>query len=820
MHEGSSVSCTRSDQVTVDETAVVAYLLRDQRGPNNVMLDVGAHFGTSAAEFAKLDWRIVCFEPDPKNRAKLWSRFGGSAQISIDPRAVGERAESARPFFASEESTGISGMLKFRDTHHEVAKVEVTTVADAMKTYGLRRIDFLKIDVEGYDFAVLKGVPWDGIAKPGVIECEFEDSKTSLLGHTIDDMAAFLMAKGYVVYVSEWHPIIRYGTRHDWRRVFRYREAKTLPDAWGNILAFTQDPGKSVVTAAFEACLKRNVNLKVAKASPVAQKERSFPPAVEKAGADRSGAKQTVNGSGTRPLQAPEMTLYTSIATTIEQRLPFLVPPGRVLTRNLRGLRRRAGTHYTSIATTIDERSPALVRIVRAGKRQARGLLRHPVVVYGGILVAVLIVAALIHEPTRALFLGAAGVVALSMLMNAVIAYYTLEILERSQKLAREVDRSMLEFRKFEAELSSTKGSIADLSSSMKTHFNEIAAQTIAQTGSVSRAEGRLSKKLVETEVQSSKLVLQMEERFTYLVSELETQFSRLASQTEAQFSKLASQTESQLSATNRKHSDLMSTIARTPVLNGIRFQTFNRQVTPALNRSLADWSTKLGSGFNMQGVGYLASRIGWLELRMHGRLATSIEDILLRGIVIKAAGGEPREVLEIGTLFGIGAAALNEAVAFDSRGIQLTLLDPLDGYYGQDSDIRTQMPINEEVLQANMRIAGIPPETYTVIKQFSTDPAAIEIISRKRYDVAIIDGDHSYEGVKFDFENYAPFVKAGGYIIIDDFNSADWPSVTQFVNAELMSHPGLEFVGAQFRTAIFRVTDAAALRANPIKTN
>lgn len=37
------------------------------------------------------------------------------------------------------------------------------------------------------------------------------------------------------------------------------------------------------------------------------------------------------------------------------------------------------------------------------------------------------------------------------------------------------------------------------------------------------------------------------------------------------------------------------------------------------------------------------------------------------------------------------------------------------------------------------------------------------------KYDVVYIDGDHSYEGALFDLNTYAPQVKSGGYLVIDD---------------------------------------------------
>jgi len=39
------------------------------------------------------------------------------------------------------------------------------------------------------------------------------------------------------------------------------------------------------------------------------------------------------------------------------------------------------------------------------------------------------------------------------------------------------------------------------------------------------------------------------------------------------------------------------------------------------------------------------------------------------------------------------------------------------------------------------------------------------------------IDGDHSYDGVRADFENYAPLVRPGGLIAFHDVDSASHPA-------------------------------------------
>jgi FkbM family methyltransferase len=241
----------------VDETAVVASLLRERRGPDHLMLDVGALRGSSAVHFARLGWTVHCFEPHGPSRDALATRFAGQRNVRIDARAVGEAPATGVPLYESTESSGITALRPFHASHHAAGTVEVTTISEVAREGRLRRVDFLKIDVEGLDLAVLKGVPWADL-RPDVIECEFEDAKTVPLGHSWRDIAAYLRERGYAVYVSEWHPIIRYGQRHDWRRLVAFTDDLQIdPRAWGNLLAFGEDPRLPALRAAFRQLMER-----------------------------------------------------------------------------------------------------------------------------------------------------------------------------------------------------------------------------------------------------------------------------------------------------------------------------------------------------------------------------------------------------------------------------------------------------------------------------------------------------------------------------------------------------------------------------------
>jgi FkbM family methyltransferase len=274
-------SFSRTQQAHIDETDLVFEFFRED-STSSVMIDVGSHFGTALKDFAEIGWRIFAFEPDPSNREKLLARIQNNSRVTVDTRAVTNKAGDTIPFYVSQESTGVSTLRPFLDSH-EATCVVTTTIAEISKEYNITQIDFLKIDTEGHDLMVLQGVPWEQL-QPKVIECEFEDSKTVALGYTFHDLANYLLDRGYTVFVSEWHPIVRYGIRHDWNRLMKYPCELADFKAWGNLLAFKSDPGsqqiarlaKKVLRLASRSQLAVQSHIKTAQAF---EKEGNFPQA-------------------------------------------------------------------------------------------------------------------------------------------------------------------------------------------------------------------------------------------------------------------------------------------------------------------------------------------------------------------------------------------------------------------------------------------------------------------------------------------------------------------------------------------------------------
>lgn len=223
-------------QAGLDESDIAWDFFQQQPGVGT-MVDVGAHYGSALRPFVRKGWRVFAFEPDAKNRAHLLSEFANFPSLKIDPRAVSDQARQGVTFYRSDVSSGISGLSAFDPSHKAEDRIDVTTLTDFLAGSDVPNIDFLKIDTEGHDLFVLRGLPWQHV-RPRLVLCEFENRKTEPLGYRYEDLVSYLGGQGYQVITSEWHPIERYGATHCWHR-FAEGSPPPLsnPQGWGNLLA-------------------------------------------------------------------------------------------------------------------------------------------------------------------------------------------------------------------------------------------------------------------------------------------------------------------------------------------------------------------------------------------------------------------------------------------------------------------------------------------------------------------------------------------------------------------------------------------------------
>ncbi len=264
----------RSAAVAVDECAIVYDFLTSRRSIGT-MVDVGAHHGAAFARFLGDGWTVHAFEPDPDAFAALSRQYDSRARLILNNLAVTEEDDQQLPMYAAAQSSGISSLVPFHDQHEQRATVRTTRLDSYLAA--IEAVQFLKVDTEGYDLMVLRSFPWQRL-QPDVVVAEFEDRKTATLGHDHRDIADFLAALDYQVFVSEWHPVERYGVQHQWHRLAAWPCQLRNERAWGNMIAFRQHQEPQAVAAMFDAHITAHNPHVLQRTNPSTADETRFMP--------------------------------------------------------------------------------------------------------------------------------------------------------------------------------------------------------------------------------------------------------------------------------------------------------------------------------------------------------------------------------------------------------------------------------------------------------------------------------------------------------------------------------------------------------------
>jgi predicted O-methyltransferase YrrM len=125
-----------------------------------------------------------------------------------------------------------------------------------------------------------------------------------------------------------------------------------------------------------------------------------------------------------------------------------------------------------------------------------------------------------------------------------------------------------------------------------------------------------------------------------------------------------------------------------------------------------------------------------------------------------------PKYILEIGTANGGSLFCFCKLAQDDATIISIDLPErPFGGGYPE-----WKIPIYQAFAKENQKLYLLRKDSH----QQETLEEVKKILNGKELDFLFIDGDHSYEGVKKDFEMYSPLVRKEGIIAFHDIINND----------------------------------------------
>lgn len=185
-------------------------LLRRILRSEMTFIDVGANEGEQTLFAAKRlsAGRVIAFEPNPKVFAMLEHNLAlnGFRNTKLERMGLGHEAGEVTLFGSDSRDVdgsfnlGLSTLHERQGVSTSVASVHVDTLDGYCAREGLKRIDVLKIDVEGSELAVLRGaVQTLKQLRPRII-IEVNETTSRAGGYGASQIVELISGLGYTIY--------------------------------------------------------------------------------------------------------------------------------------------------------------------------------------------------------------------------------------------------------------------------------------------------------------------------------------------------------------------------------------------------------------------------------------------------------------------------------------------------------------------------------------------------------------------------------------------------------------------------------------------
>jgi len=132
------------------------YFYRYRPKSGDAVFDCGAYCGEMAFVFSYLvgpSGKVYAFEPDPENYVALIKNIEACGLKNVIPIKKGVWSKAATLFFNADGNLGAS----ISRLSSGPCQIETISLADAYKEFGLTKLDFIKMDIEGAEVEAIDG---------------------------------------------------------------------------------------------------------------------------------------------------------------------------------------------------------------------------------------------------------------------------------------------------------------------------------------------------------------------------------------------------------------------------------------------------------------------------------------------------------------------------------------------------------------------------------------------------------------------------------------------------------------------------------------
>lgn len=129
--------------------------------PSDTVLDIGANIGCTSLLFGSLASKVYGFEPSPTTYRWLVENVQRAKLNNVEPINLGLGKEAGTfelTFAPNNRSGGFVSNLTSASEGHQVEHITIARGDDFIREHQIAKVDFIKIDVEGFEQSVIEGL--------------------------------------------------------------------------------------------------------------------------------------------------------------------------------------------------------------------------------------------------------------------------------------------------------------------------------------------------------------------------------------------------------------------------------------------------------------------------------------------------------------------------------------------------------------------------------------------------------------------------------------------------------------------------------------
>ena len=174
--------------------------LKENIKKGDIILDIGANIGFYSKILAELTGekgKVYCFEPDEINYNYFLQNTKGIKNISVHKKAVADQTKTIK-LYTSKLLNVDHRTYKVDDYEKEIS-IDAVSIDDFVA--GAFKVDFIKMDIQGFELSALKGMTATLAANPNVkILTELWPYGLRAAGVSCMELIDFIEKQGFKVY--------------------------------------------------------------------------------------------------------------------------------------------------------------------------------------------------------------------------------------------------------------------------------------------------------------------------------------------------------------------------------------------------------------------------------------------------------------------------------------------------------------------------------------------------------------------------------------------------------------------------------------------